>query len=115
MLAYCMETRIQAAGEVPDGTQENRIIYLLLASWPEWTPAPALSHISLQYSRAIFGLRRRGWQIENKVEHRDGVKHGFFRLARPGTYPNPKSKPLPAPRPADSLFGDLTPRHRDDG
>ena len=100
--------------ELPDATQEQRIIMLLLASWPGWTLAPVLSRISLQYSRAIHGLRKKGWQIANRVEYRDGVKHGFFRLASPGSYPNP-SKPLPAPRPADSLFGDLTPRHRDDG
>jgi len=100
--------------ELPDATQEQKIIMLLLASWPEWVPAPVLSRISLQYSRAIHGLRRKGWQIANKVEHRDGVKHGFFRLASPGSFPNPKSKTLPAPQPADSLF-DLTPRHRDDG
>src|SRR5438105_1994034 len=76
MLACCMETRIQTAGEVPDSSQEQKILMLLLSSWPSWTPAPVLSHISLQYSRAIHGLRRKGWQIANRVEYRDGVKHG---------------------------------------
>src|SRR5881275_1461213 len=77
---------------IPDATQEQKIVMLLLASWPSWTPAPVLSHISLQYSRAIHGLRRKGWQIENRVQHVNGVKHGFFRLARPGDFPNPKNK-----------------------
>ena len=65
---------------------------LLLASWPAWTPAPVLSRISLQYNARIFGLRRRGWQIESRVQVVDGVRHGSFRLARPGDFPNPKNK-----------------------
>jgi len=111
-----MKQKQQTFPNVPqDSSQEQRIIHFLLASWPEWTPAPVLSRISLQYNARIFGLRRRGWQIESRVQVVDSVRHGSFRLARPGTFPNPKSKPLPAPQVAESLFGDLTPRHRDDG
>jgi hypothetical protein len=87
-------------------TQEDRILWQLQASYPEWTPAPVLCRISLQYSSRIFSLRRKkGWQIENKVEIRDGVKHGFFRLATPGTFPNPtmREKTEPLNRKAETL------------
>jgi hypothetical protein len=63
------------------------------ASYPEWTPAPVLSKVSHQYRARIFSLRNKGWQIANKVEVRDGVKHGYFRLATPRTFPNPQRGP----------------------
>jgi len=65
---------------VHNRTQEDRILYLLQAAWPNWTPALALAQISLQYNARIFALRRKGWQIANRVEVVDGVKHGSFRL-----------------------------------
>jgi hypothetical protein len=61
-------------------TQEDRILHLLQAAWPNWTPAPELSRISLGYGRCVHSLRRKGWLIVNRVEVRDGVRHGFFRL-----------------------------------
>jgi hypothetical protein len=73
-------------------TQADGILNLLQAAWPTWTPAPQLARISLQYSARIFALRRKGWQISNKVEIRDGVRHGSFRL---GSRPVPRSS---APR-----------------
>jgi hypothetical protein len=73
-------------------TQEERILWLLHAAWPEWTPAPVLARISLQYGARIFSLRRKGWKIANKVETKNGVKHGSFRLATPGTFPNPNKE-----------------------
>ena len=72
--------------------QEERILWLLQAAWPAWTPAPTLSRVSLQYNARIHGLRKKGWQIANRVETHNGVKHGSFRLATPGTFPNPKNK-----------------------
>jgi hypothetical protein len=101
-------------------SQEDRILWQLQAAFPEWTPAPVLSRISLQYNARIFSLRRKkGWEIENKVEVRDGVKHGYFRLATPGSFPTPKAQPSPtklknkiteAPQsvapPSDNLFGE---------
>lgn len=101
-------------------TQEDLILWQLQASYPEWTPAPILSKISLQYNARIFSLRRKGWQIANRVEIREGMKHGSFRLATPGTFPTPKPQPSPtnlknknteAPQPMaqsqfDNLFGE---------
>jgi hypothetical protein len=71
-------------------TQESRILWQLQAAFPSWVPAPSLSAISLQYGSRIHALRKKGWQIANKVEVRDGVKHGYFRLATPGSFPNPR-------------------------
>jgi hypothetical protein len=64
-------------------SQDERILWLLQSSWPAWTPAPVLAHISLQYCRAIRSLRKRGWLIENKVVIEGGKRHGFYRLAKP--------------------------------
>src|SRR5579884_1887950 len=115
---------------------ESRILHVLQASYPEWTPAPVLARISLQYSARLFSLRKRGWQIANRVEVVNGVKHGFFRLAQPMSWPNPRRKsraplssnlasqsssaPAPAAEPAEKpgeLFPGYSPetRHRDDG
>jgi hypothetical protein len=99
-------------------SQQKRILWALQAAFPDWVPAPALSRISLQYSARIYTLRKAGWQIANRVEvGSDGVKRGYFRLATPGTLPNPTSKTGPPPIADNSLFGTITPvqRHRDDG
>jgi hypothetical protein len=103
-------------------TQDDRILHLLQAAWPSWTPAPALSRISLQYGSRVHSLRRKGFQISNKIEIRNGVKHGYFRL---GSAPLPSNRELRASQQKvadalidhpDSLFGSLTSeRHRDDG
>jgi hypothetical protein len=88
--------------------QENRILWLLSAAWPAWTPAPELSKISLQYGARIFSLRRRrGFLIANRVRIVDGVKHGEFRL---GSRPIPSSEVLrksagPRANPADPVSG----------
>lgn len=115
-------------------SQEQRILWLLQSSYPNWVPATVLATISLQYNARIFGLRRKGWQIANRVEVQpDGTKHGAFRLAVPVTRPNPpKSAPIKGSGHIDVnqstqesvrdftsslLFGNFTAieRHRDDG
>ncbi len=96
--------------------QEEKILWLLQSSWPNWVPSPTLAKISLQYGARIFSARKRGWLIENRVRIVDGMRHGEFRL---GPRPTPSSAELRqgAPEPAplsDSLFPE-TERHRDDG
>jgi hypothetical protein len=90
--------------------QEERILWVLQAAWPNWTPAPELAKISLQYSARIFSLRRRrGWLIDNRVRTVNGKKHGEFRL---GSRPVPSNRELRAVKAlteGDSLFGDLSP------
>lgn len=104
-------------------SQENRILWLLEAAWPNWTPAPELAKISLQYNSRIFSLRRqKGWLIENRVRVEDGIRHGEFRL---GPRPIPPSKDLRRGLSSDSralnqkqgpesLFGDLRPERYPD-
>jgi hypothetical protein len=72
---------------------QGKLILNLLQATDGWTPAPALARISLQYSARILELRRKGWLISNKVEIRNGVKCGFFRL---GSRPVPRSSVLRA-------------------
>jgi len=95
-------------------SQEDRILWVLQAAWPNWTRAPALGKISLQYNRAIHSLRHRdGWSIENRLRVVDGVRHGEFRL---GSAAVPSSKELHKPKPeASSLFPGLKGAHVDDG
>jgi hypothetical protein len=91
--------------------QEQRILWLLDAAWPNWVPSPELAKISLQYGARIHGLRKKGWQISNRIEIVAGVRHGFFRLGSP---PVPSSKVLrqvqsPPTAEVATLFGDITP------
>lgn len=93
-------------------SQEDRILALLRSRGREWTPAPELAEISFQYCARICSLRAQGIAIENRVEIKDGVKHGAYRLAQPST---PKAAATqdqrrpPVPPFAGSLFGDLSP------
>jgi hypothetical protein len=101
---------IPPKGLIQDGSQKDRSLALLQSRQPAWTPAPDLSKISLQYCRVIAGLRRRGFVIENKVEIKNGVRHGFYRLVTPA--------PKPLVRQEDSqpaLFQSLPARHVDEG
>ena len=90
-------------------TQESRILWILQAAWPNWTPAPELAKISLQYGRAINKLRRT-WSIENRVRIVDGTRHGEFRL---GAAPVQSSQKLREQKAEvsepNTLFGDITP------
>lgn len=67
---------------IRDRSQEDRIERLLIERG-DWVSAVELSAISLQYCRAISGLRKRGLPVENKVEQRGKTRHGFYRIARP--------------------------------
>jgi hypothetical protein len=91
--------------------QEQRILAILQRDWPNWTPAPKLAQVSLQYSRAVFSLRRRhGWAIENLVEVVNGIRHDFFRLSagslvtKTGAlYISLRAEESPVPRPAPAI------------
>jgi hypothetical protein len=73
-----------AEGLIHDGSQEARIRQLLEERGGDgWVPAPDLARVSLQYCARICCLRKSGLQIENRIETIDGIRHGFYRLARP--------------------------------
>ena len=107
-------TAAQQGGTVTDAPKndEEKILWVLQAAWPNWTPAPDLARIALGYGRAIHSLRhKKGWLITNRIEIVNGKRHGFFRL---GSRPVPSSKELRARREppaaeAATLFGDLLP------
>jgi hypothetical protein len=69
-------------GHIPNASQEDRILRLLEAR-DGWVSAVELSKISLQYCRAVNGLRRRGVRVENRVEMRGRTRCGYYRIARP--------------------------------
>lgn len=71
-----------AEGHIPNRSQEDRILQLLEVRG-DWVSAVDLSKISLQYCRAVNGLRRRGVHVENKVEMRGKTRCGYYRVARP--------------------------------
>jgi hypothetical protein len=71
-------------------TQEERVLARLVAAYPGEVSALELSAISLQYSARVHSLRAKGIEIGNRVETRNGVKYGFFRLVSRFTKPLPK-------------------------
>jgi hypothetical protein len=103
-------------------SQEAKILALLVSRGSAWTPAPDLSHISLQYCRVIACLRKRGYHIENRTEINDGVKRGFYRLAptqlaefRERSAHSGDPQPRTMPGQTASLFSNETVRHLDLG
>ncbi|HXC43727.1 MAG TPA: hypothetical protein VNY51_09430 [Candidatus Dormibacteraeota bacterium] len=66
---------------IHDQSQEDRIA-ALLRERGDWVSAVELSAISLQYCRAVSGLRKRGMKIENEVRMKGKIRHGYYRLAR---------------------------------
>ena len=49
-------------------TQESRILELLRQNGRQWTPAPELAQISLQYCARLHAIRhQRGIPVENRV------------------------------------------------
>ena len=93
-------------------SQEDRILQLLRSNGVSWTPAPRLSEISLQYCARLYSLRKQGVDIQNKVEVRNGVRHGFYRLRRSvliAVQPQVHASTNPP------LFRDLTERHVGNG
>jgi hypothetical protein len=75
-----------------DRSKAQRILWLLHAAWPNWTPAPELAKISLQYAARVKELREAGWLIANRVEFHGRTKHGFYRLGITGAKTEPKNK-----------------------
>lgn len=84
-------------GFIKDESLAAKVLEALRANGG-WVPARELSQISLQYCARIAHLRSAGYEIENRVEKRDGVRLGFYRLvqrkasaraAQPGLFRDP--------------------------
>lgn len=65
-------------------TQRDRLLRYFKERRGEWIPLPEILALGIaQYSARIFELRRDGFRIENRTEHRDGRVLSWFRLAVP--------------------------------
>jgi hypothetical protein len=63
------------------GTQEERILAVVRAACGEWVPLPRILALQIaQYGARIYTLRRRGFNIESRVETVKGERHSWFRL-----------------------------------
>jgi len=73
---------------IEDKTQEQKILDLLeKANW-EWVALPKIIKLWIaQYNARIYWLRRKWYNIENKIEivrvRNENKKHTFFRLITP--------------------------------
>lgn len=61
-------------------TQRARILRLLIDARGAWVPLPEIMACAAQYNARILELRRLGFDIENRTEIVDGVRHSWFRL-----------------------------------
>jgi hypothetical protein len=117
----------QPAQSSPDRkTQEDQLLVLFLSHPNQWIGLPIILDMKIsQYSARILGLRRKGWNIENRCERKGRARHSWFRLVLPGISSAmlaPTKEPDPSPDPAadeDPLLFDPAPYkkqvHRDDG
>ena len=81
--------------------QDQRILELLIADYPNWVPLPKILALGVaQYNARIWTLRhKRGYDIQNRlVDLPDGRKGGEFRLA--SLLPDPRIAESPALVPA---------------
>lgn len=79
-------------------TQAEKILELLRSAHGTWVPLPEILALSIaQYSARIFELRRRGFNIQNRTETEDGVRHSWFRLVNSAPAPEPPKPEPPKP------------------
>jgi hypothetical protein len=74
-------------------TQRAAILRLLIDARGNWVPLPEIMACAAQYNSRVFELRRLGFNIENRTECIDGVRHSWFRLIVSLT---PKAEPVKA-------------------
>jgi len=111
---------VQKASRRP--TQCDQILARLVEARGE-VSSRDLSLIALRYDARIVELRRLGYRIVSRVEHRDGKVYGFFRLdpssvpaARAAGVANSLRPSLPpANEQQQAALFDTTVRHRDLG
>lgn len=62
-------------------TQRDKILRLLQERHGDWVPLPEILALgAAQYGARILELRRQGFQIQNRTEHRNGKVHSWFRI-----------------------------------
>jgi hypothetical protein len=62
-------------------SQRDQLCSLLSASLGQWVPLPTILALGIaQFGARILELRRSGYSIRNKTEHRDGKVLSWYRL-----------------------------------
>jgi len=62
-------------------TQRERILALLRAADGGWVGLPAILDLRIAlYTTRILELRRAGYDIENRTQTVDGIRHSWYRL-----------------------------------
>jgi len=84
-------------------TQRGRILNLLIGAHGQWVPLPEIMACAAQYNARLLEARRDGYQIENKTETIDGVRHSWYRLVNSPIPPEPPKADVPTAHP---LSGD---------
>ena len=64
-------------------TQRQRILQLLQEREGQWVPLYEILPLAAQYSARIHELRTAGYEIRNRIEHRNGTVHTWFMLIVP--------------------------------
>jgi hypothetical protein len=78
-------------------TQRAAILNLLIRRRPDWVSLPELMEIAAQYNARLFEIRHDlGFEISNRIEVIDGVRHSWFRLES-GSNATPKIEPDKSP------------------
>lgn len=67
---------------IEDLTQEQKILKVLEAKINNWVPLTDILKLWVaQYNARIWGLRKKGYTIENKIEiQKNKKRHTFFKL-----------------------------------
>lgn len=100
-------------------TQRSRILRLLVDARGSWVDLTTILNLGIaQYNARVFELRRLGFRIENRKERRCGKLLSSFRLTGPAVaqrVQESEQKGEPSAAAPLSLFGDLSPTHKDLG
>lgn len=80
-------------------TQRQHILDLLMAAEGGDVPLAEIMVCAAQYNRCIYDLRRRGYNIVNHAETRNGVRRSWYRLESAPADLTPRT---PTPEPAPS-------------
>ncbi|HSK42517.1 MAG TPA: hypothetical protein VLA83_01380 [Candidatus Binatia bacterium] len=80
-------------------TQPQHILDLLMAAEGAEVPLADIMICAAQYNTCIHELRKRGYNIVNRAETRNGVKHSWYRLESSPVDLTPRT---PGPEPAPS-------------
>jgi hypothetical protein len=88
-------------------TQRSKLLRLLLEAHGAWVPLPEILDLKIsQYNSRLYELRKLHFNIENRTESVNGVRHSWFRLVSgPQTaMPAPVQRPAVSPRGPGELF-----------